>query len=52
MKTNNTREENLTEKLDEQRAEINRVLEIDPEVLREVHGGAGCDCCKWEAALA
>jgi hypothetical protein len=51
MKTN-TREESLNEKLDEQRAEINRVLEIDPEVLREVHGGAVCDCCKWEAALA
>ena len=48
---NDIRNEKLSEKLDEQRDEINRLLEIDPEVLRDVHGGAGCDCCKWEPAL-
>jgi hypothetical protein len=48
---NDTRNEKLNEKLDAQRDEINHLLEIDPEVLRDVHGGAGCDCCKWEPAL-
>ena len=48
---NEIRNEKLSETLDEQRDEINRLLEIDPEVLRDVHGGAGCDCCKWEPAL-
>jgi hypothetical protein len=38
--------------LNKQREELNKILEIDPEILREVHGGAGCDCCKWEASVA
>jgi hypothetical protein len=38
--------------INKQREELNKLLEIDPEVLREVHGGAGCDCCKWEANVA
>jgi hypothetical protein len=48
---NDNRNDKLHEKLDEQRDEINRLLEIDPEVLRDVHGGAACDCCKWEPPL-
>jgi hypothetical protein len=36
-----------------QRETINALLEIAPEVLEQIHGGAlPCDCCKWEAAIA
>ena len=43
----------VNEKPELQRETINALLEIAPEVLEQIHGGAlPCYCCKWEAAIA
>ena len=44
----NSKQDTREIELNKQREELNKLLQIDPEVLREVHGGATCDCCKWE----
>lgn len=52
IKMKNNQQDKREIEINKQREELNKLLEIDPQILREIHGGAGCDCCKWEAAVA